>query len=354
MEAASVDAAWLTQALRGAGVLGVAGAVEDFTAVGVGNGLVGTSVRFSPRYSGDAAGAPASVVGKFPATDATSRQSGAGMRLYLREVNFYRLVAPAAGIRTPRVLASLFDPATHDFFLLFEDLAPARGGDQLAGCDAADAAAAMDEIARLHAPFWRAPVLDQWDWLGLPEETTTHLAAMVAPVAALFRERFSGVLENEVMDAVMRLVPLARPLLSGPAEHATVIHGDFRLDNVLFDARGGTWPMATLDWQTVSRGRGTLDVSYFIGAGLREAERAAHEGDLVRRYHAALLDGGVRGYDWDECWRDYRKHSLNGLFMAMFSAISVARTARGDEMFLTMARRHARQALELQAFALWD
>jgi len=38
----------------------------------------------------------------------------------------------------------------------------------------------------------------------------------------------------------------------------------------------------------------------------------------------------------------------------MFSAISVARTGRGDEMFLTMTRRHACQALELSAFELWE
>ena len=354
VEAAAVDAAWLTQGLRQAGVLGADGAVAGFSATGVGNGLVGTSVRYALRYAGDAAGAPASVVGKFPATDATSRQSGAAMRLYLREVNFYRHVAKLAAIRTPRVLASGFDAATHDFFLLFEDLAPARGGDQLAGCDAADAAVAMQEIAGLHAPLWGSPAVAGWDWLRLPEEITGHLVSMVAPVAEMFRERFRDVLEPEIMQAAMGLVPLARPLLSGHAERPTVLHGDFRLDNVLFDAKGGAWKMATLDWQTVSAGRGTQDASYFIGAGLRADDRPAVEGDLVRHYHAALLAGGVQGYDWEECWRDYRKHSLNGLFMAMFSAISVARTARGDEMFLTMARRHARQALELQAFALWN
>ena len=70
-------------------------------------------------------------------------------------------------------------------------------------------------------------------------------------------------------------------------------------------------------------------------------------------FGSLLLALGVADYAWAQCWRDYRKHSLNGLFMAMFSTISVARTDRGDEMFLTMARRHARQALELLAFELW-
>jgi hypothetical protein len=38
--------------------------------------------------------------------------------------------------------------------------------------------------------------------------------------------------------------------------------------------------------------------------------------------------------------------------MAVAASMLVERTARGDEMFLTMARRHARHALDLDAAAL--
>ena len=348
-----VDAAWLTGALREAGVLRD-GAVTAVTQRGIGNGLVGTSIRFDLTYDALEPGAPPSVVGKFPATDETSRQSGAGLRLYLRETSFYRHIAPAVGIRTPRVFVNEFDPATHDFLLLFEDLTPARGGDQLAGCGVDDAAVAMREIAGLHAPLWGHAAVDRWDFLGLPPEETARIVQLVAPVAGLFRERFADVLANEVMDAVMRLVKLVDKLMHDAAPQRTVLHGDFRLDNVLFDAKGGAWPLATLDWQTIGRGCGTQDASYFLGAGLREEDRATHEADLLRLYHEALLAQGVSDYPLAQCWRDYRKHSLNGLFMAMFSAISVARTGRGDEMFLTMTRRHACQALELSAFELWE
>jgi hypothetical protein len=275
------------------------------------------------------------------------------MRLYLREVNFYRHIAPTVSIHTPRVYASGFDPGSHDFFLLFEDMAPARGGDQLTGCDVADAATAMVEIAALHGPRWGDPALDALDWLGLPPPETERIVQLVAPVAELFRERYQDVLEREVMAAVMRLVPLAHRMMFDVPVARTVVHGDFRLDNVLFDAKGGSLKLATLDWQTVGRGCGTLDAAYFLGAGLRTWDRAAHEADLVRLYHEALLSFGVLRYGWEQCWHDYRKHCLHGVFMAMFSAISVARTDRGDEMFLTMARRHAQQALELGAFELW-
>jgi hypothetical protein len=275
------------------------------------------------------------------------------MRLYLRETSFYRDIAPLVKIRTPHVFHNHYDPATHDFVLLFEDLAPARAGDQLTGCDTNDAATAMREIAGLHAPLWDNPLIDTFDWLTPPAAETPRIVQMVAPVADMFHDRFASILEPEVMRAVMRLKPLGETILCDQPRVRTVLHGDFRLDNVLFDTKAGQWPLATVDWQTTGRGCGTLDASYFLGAGLRAWDRAAHEQDLLRIYHDQLIAYGVRGYAWDECWRDYRKHALNGLFMAMFSAISVARTGRGDEMFLTMARRHAQQALELGAFELW-
>ena len=352
MDPCGVDAAWMTSQLQAAGLL-VDGAVTGLVGTPVGNGMVGTSIRYVIEYDAVEATAPTSLVGKFPASDSVSRQSGASMRLYLRETNFYRHIAPTVSIRTPRVIANHFDDTTHDFVLLFEDLTPARGGDQLHGCTPEDAATAMQEIAALHGPCWGDPALDTLDWLALPEPSALAIAQSLPAVTEMFRERFGNVLEPEVMAAASRMAPLAHAIIFDKPAQRTVLHGDFRLDNVLFDAKDGAWPLATLDWQTVTRGCGTQDASYFLGAGLRTGERAAHEADLLRLYHAALLGFGVRGYGWDQCWTDYRKHSLNGLFMAVLSAISVTQTDRGDEMFLTMARRHAAQALELDAFDLW-
>lgn len=352
VEPGAVDAPWMTAQLRAAGVLRE-GMVTQLQATPVGNGMVGTSIRYALEYDRAEDSAPASVVGKFPASDPTSRQSGAGMMLYLRETRFYRDIAPTVAIRTPRVFTNQFDPATHDFVLIFEDLTPARGGDQLFGCSVEDAAVAMREIAALHAPHWGDAALDDMHWLELPKPASDAIVALFPGIADTFKERFATRLEREVMDAAMQLVPLAHALMSQPAGPRTVIHADFRLDNVLFDAKAGAWPLATLDWQTVTRGRGTQDASYFLGSGLRAWDRADHEADLLRLYHEALLAQGVRDYDWAQCWADYGKHSLNGLFMAVLSAVSVEQTERGDEMFLTMARRHAGQALHLDAFKQW-
>ena len=61
----------------------------------------------------------------------------------------------------------------------------------------------------------------------------------------------------------------------------------------------------------------------------------------------ALLEMGVRGYGWDACWTDYRRGSFAGFAVTVVASMIVQETPRGNEMFLTMARRHARHALDL-------
>ena len=42
--------------------------------------------------------------------------------------------------------------------------------------------------------------------------------------------------------------------------------------------------------------------------------RRAHEGALLRCYHATLVAGGVEGYPWEACLTDYRWAMLQCLF----------------------------------------
>jgi aminoglycoside phosphotransferase (APT) family kinase protein len=132
----------------------------------------------------------------------------------------------------------------------------------------------------------------------------------------------------------------------------TIVHGDYRLDNLLFGGRDGAVPVAVVDWQTVATGPAMSDVAYFIGAGLLPGDRRAHEEALVRDHLDRLRAAGVEGYGWDAGWEDYRRGTWSGLIMAVAASMLVERTERGDEMFLTMARRHARHALDLDAAAL--
>lgn len=352
-DAASVDSDWMTAVLRRSGALRE-GRVTGITASPVGNGLVADSWRFALAYEAPEPTAPASIIGKFPAADPVSRKSGSDHLLYLRETRFYREMAATVGIHTPVCHASLHNPATDDFTLILADLAPARQGDQLAGCSLDDAATAMREAAALHAPRWGDPALPQLDWLALrPAALGGMVDAMLPAIIALFRERFAGVIEPEWLAMIERL-PAAIVAMRGHVDAPiTVQHADFRLDNFMFDVNGGARPMATLDWQTVTAGPGLTDVAYFLSAGISPAERRAHEVDLVRLYHAQLVARGVRDYGWDACWRDYRRFTLHGILMGVFSALSVERTPRADALFLRMTRGACEQAAEHDSFGFW-
>jgi aminoglycoside/choline kinase family phosphotransferase len=275
------------------------------------------------------------------------------LRSYEIEVRFYQQLAPELPIRTPRILYSDIDTATASFVLLMEDLAPARPGDQLAGCSIEEATIAIDELVKLHAPRWGDPKLAYYDWLHRdPETNRMFLLAMLPVFWNGFRERYADRLGDEVHEAGRALFTHLERYLSTNDEPWTVVHGDYRLDNLLFGGRDGSVPIAVVDWQTCAHGPGLNDVAYFIGAGLMRDDRRAHERDLVRRYHEGLLAAGVRAYDFDRCWTDHRRGTWSGLIMAVAASMLVERTDRGDEMFMAMAHRHARHALDLDAPAL--
>lgn len=345
----AIGAEWLTGALRGSGAIASA-SVVGVERERVGTGLVGQCIRFTLTYDRDEPGAPASVVGKFPSPEPVSRATGIRGGIYEREVRFYREVAPMVRIRTPRAHAAAFDPATSDFVLLLEDLAPARQGDQIAGCSIAQAERALVELAGLHAPCWGEPALAGLDWLPrATPESLERRETLYRTVWPRFLETYAGALPPggvELGEQFGRA--LSRGLDPGDAVRC-VTHGDYRIDNMMFGTEAGGYPLAVVDWQTVGIGVGAWDAAYFLGAGPSIEDRRAHEERLLRRYCDALIEGGVTGYAWDTCWQDYRRGSLHGLVMTVVSSMIVDTDVRGVAMFSAMAERHFTHALDLDA-----
>jgi hypothetical protein len=110
----------------------------------------------------------------------------------------------------------------------------------------------------------------------------------------------------------------------------------------LFGVVDGAPPVTVVDWQTTTIGIGPADVAYFVGAGLVPATRAEHERALVGRYAAGLRAAGVDVTD-DAVWTAYVLGSAGGYLMAVIASQIVEQTDRGDDMFVTMATRHASQ-----------
>lgn len=343
-----VTPAWLTAALRRAGTLHDA-TVTDIASRRVGHGMLGDSVQFTLSYDRAEDGAPASVVGKFASSDPVSKATGASIGLYAKEVNFYRTLRDTVAVRSPHPYVAEIDPATSDFTLILEDLAPARGGDQIAGCSLEDAERAMDQAAALHGPRWNDPSLLEIPWLMPSPDLSGFLVNNFPATIAAFRERYDDTLEPEYMAECLRFAERVPAFFTPRAIPIAPQHTDFRLDNMLFDARDGADPLAVLDWQSIAVGFGMLDVAYFVGAGLLPEDRRRHEQALFERYLEALKPYGVKDYDRNAAWRDYRVGILQGVFTSIFASVGTVRTERGDRMFMTMARRHCQHAIDLQS-----
>lgn len=308
----------------------------------IGTGQVGDSVRFHLDW-GSGQGPP-TLAGKFAAADPTSRGTAAMLGLYTKEVGFYREIAPDLPVRTPQVLAAEIADDGASFVLLFEDMGPARGGNQLASCSLADAREGVKQAAALHAPSWHNPAILALDWLQPSEQAAAQVRALYPQAQAVFRERYADTLEPEYMALCEQLAEFTAATERAP-EKVSLVHGDFRLDNLLFDIKGGTEPIAVLDWQTLTVGNGLTDIGYFLGCGIGDALRRAHERDLLQLYCAEMTARGVP-LTVDEIWRDYVVGGLHGVSTAVFSAAFVVRTERGDANFLSMARGACALCLE--------
>ena len=341
---------WLGRVLREAGLAGPA-EVTALAPSRVGTGQMAASVRYGLTWDRDVPGAPRSVIGKFASADPASRATGQSLRSYEVEVEFYRHVACTVDIRTPACHFADIDLATGEFVLVLEDLAPCVPGDQLAGCTPDQAALAMHELAKLHAPRWGDERLAAYDWLDRNNTPAALEFGLVFLPTLLpgFLERYGSRLESEYVRLAEALMTnLGRWMGDRPGPFA-VQHGDYRLDNMLFGEPCSPKPLTVVDWQTVSWGPPLVDASYFLGAGLAPSDRRAHEESLLREYHDTLIALGIEEFTWQACWEEYRRRTFYGVLMAVVAPMLVVRTERGDDMFMTSLARHAQQVLDLEA-----
>jgi hypothetical protein len=348
-----VTPAWLTGVLRSSGHLERGRVVRrEPELLGEGAGFVGQIVRLRLAYDVPESRAPESLIVKLPIRVAQNRQVGEALGAYEREVRFYAEIAdrvpiakpacyhaamdpnPFAGReketlefldRLPRWLVRLLVPfgmwlatkSRRRYLLLLEDLAPSRRlGDQVAGCSRDEAEAVLRRIAIVHAAWWQDPELEQpsMGWVAPVSILSRYVEVMFRKGRVSFFETFGANASREFAEFSEWLQDHGTPVMKrlGAAPY-TLIHGDYRLDNLFFRGEGREAGVTVFDWQTVSRGPGVLDVAYFIGGNLAREVAAACDMQLLRSYHDELLSAGVRDYDFEQCLADYQ---ISMLFIA--------------------------------------
>lgn len=329
-------------------VLGV-GDVASFTVEPIGTGQMSDSFRIGLTFTQIEGAGPESVVLKVASSDATSRSTGVGLGAYEREIRFYREVAPKVDGPIPDCHLALYDAEEGWFTLLLADAAPAQQGDQITGCDPAEARLAITELAKIHASTWEDEGLETKEWLNVPSLLNQELLTHLLPG---FFERYEDRVIPEHQAVCRRLAASLDGWLATRPRPFAIQHADYRLDNMLFGLPGSPQPLTVVDWQTVSFGPAMLDAAYLLAGSLVLEDRRAHEEELLRAYHEVLIAQGVEGFDWAACWEGYRHQTFHGVLMAVAASMLVVRTERGDDMFMTSLARGAQQVLDLDALDL--
>ena len=321
--------------------------VSDFTFERVGTGQMSECYRVGLTYANGGRG-PNSVVLKVAATDPVSRQTGLALGLYEREVRFYTDIAPGLDGPIAPCHDAAFDAETGAFHLLLGDAGPAVVGDEIRGATVEQAMLALSELGRVHASLLGDTAMANADWLNRESPMNQ---ALIGQLYAAFSQRYRDQIAPEHREVCERLVASFDGYLDSAAvDQQGLVHGDYRLDNMLFGEPGADRPLTVVDWQTVTWGPAMTDVAYFLGCALPDQLRRDHYEALLRAYHDAL--GANALISLDDVRGGVRRGSFFGVMMAIVSSMLVERTDRGDEMFMVMLQRHCQHVLDTDALAV--
>ena len=249
---------------------------------------------------------PSSLVLKLAAENETNRAVSQQFNLYLKEVSYYKDLAPRTTARSPRVYASEIDEE-HNFFLLMEDVSSYRMGSQVEGATVEECELCIDFLVNLHASFWNQ--LNGISWLpNMSGSDNAKNMALGCEAGWPQLQKIFGKFVPDNIEAERERYLEAIPSLQAQLDQhpKTLIHGDFRMDNMLFGQAPEHDSLMVVDFQGPLKGNGINDVGYLLSHSAKTEVRREHERNLIERYSSGLIDAGVKDYSFEKAWNDYR------------------------------------------------
>jgi hypothetical protein len=339
-----VTPSWLASVL-GTDVRGV-----DITPIGTGQ--TGATYRVTATYPAEQSGVPTSFAVKLSAQDDAVRDRVA--LGYRSEVEFYSQIAGQMAIPVPRSYHTEISEDGADVVLLLADMAPAVQGDQIAGCSPAEAQLAVEALSGLHGPSWCDPRWMDLAAIVMPkpgdDDAANGLGEISRMAADIVIDRLGAKITPQDQETLVAAMSVVTPWLKAEPKRYALMHGDYRLDNMLFDP--DRTRITVVDWQTVGIGLPARDLAYFTGTSLEPSVRSKIERDLVERYHRSLLGFDVTGYDLDTCWNDYRLGVIQVPLLVALGTAFASTTERGDDMMMAMLSRGCQAIRELETLEL--
>ena len=336
--AGELSPGWLTSVLRDEGLLPRSGEVVGMTlgTPGGGTGMSGEVARVTLQYAGDQGDAPDSVIAKFPTADRTNRGMIESQGAYEREIHFYRSFVADLPVRAPAHFGSAMDsgppraiaaqvnrgieklpakshvamtrdvtkflkPSKRRYALLIEDLGDDRTVHDLTAPPSRDQlAAALTELAKVHAHFWGDPRLKGHPSFWPLVTEIPLLQRNVYQAEALDDALAHYGIDDEATRALCNEAGVRYPSdVARVNRPMTLVHGDARSDNLLYGPDGD---VAIVDWAMTGFADPGYDVGYLIAASIDPATGADDARALAEHYHQALTAAHV-SYELDEIWQ---------------------------------------------------
>lgn len=338
--AKAITADWLQRAFAAGGTVTPQRLALEPEITSIGHGTTSETVRVRASYNDGTITAPTSAICKIghPLTAGLAAVSP-----FERERQAYELFGQAPAFRIPRVYFNAAD-ATGLCNLLIEDLSgTARAGDQIAGCSIADAGTVVRELARFHSCWWERTDLRQEDWMSQPMQLLPAYAKGTEVLNDWLAERIS----EEAMGVVKAFGALAENWLGKAPTRRTLIHGDPRVDNIVFEQTPGGERACLIDWQSLRCGDPQYDISYFLSGSISPEDRRACERDLLAEYVGNIADIDP-AYTLDIALESYRANIASGLWLTVIAAAYVERTAHNAELLVALVTRNASAVID------WD
>ena len=352
-----IDAQWLSGALDAE--------IESLSTqpLGEGVGFMGDVLKLdieSPDPS-----VPRHLVAKLPKLE--NRVVGELLGVYEREILFFRAFGGELPVRGPRLVFSEFDrdvgsenqkpiiraldrlpgflngaigwlamraaaAKNRRYLLLLEFYENMQAGDQLRGLDAEACAKVLCAIAPLHRHYWADQALKEHFWLMELDIDARMRQGTLRRHARAYRSLLSPEIATHIDWLCRHTAELVRRFCADAP--ATLLHGDLRLDNVVF----GREECAFLDFQMVRSGPAAYDVAYFISGALEENATAEDRLQVLIAYHQALA---IPGYRFGCLQRDVDRGLMMVLSALSGNADVQLGEGRGDAMMTAWYRRLA-------------
>lgn len=343
---ANVTPAWLQSVFQHAGIDAPRISIVGVEPIGHGN--LSETVRANITYNANASKAISSVVCKLTSTISGAVDIAGLQDVYAREVAVYQLFGSNPPLNVPRAYLAAASADGRALNLVLDDLSRrTRLGDQISGCSPAEAKAVIAEFAKLHVAYWKNSAVMSAAWLLGRKNTSATVDATFEAGADIFRQRFNGRMEAKHLDIMDRFRGKAADWTQSRVRAHTLIHGEARVDNVLFEDTAQGPAAWLIDWQFADLGSPMFDTAYFLAGSLVSDHRRRCERELVALHQSAIskIDPG---YSLEQALTEYADALPFALFTTVGAATVIPPGEHSDRLLMTLLERNA------EAIADWD